>query len=276
MANPQVEQGFTTIANTLLDALPRARCNVREHIVLISIIRLTYGWNKKTDAISAGQISKATGIDRRNVQHVLAELERRRFITVERQGGRRCSIIGIQKDYELWLETDVSRDASSDVSPDARLTDVSTDASDVSVNVSADVSTDPLQRQKTQRRGESASHLLAEAGRNMSPKRLERLRQIRPRGILYTEQQVAAWFVMVAPKMEALSKRDLYKTAINWFARARPEEIEEAERAQKNRSFQDNRGTNGSGKAPEKPAMAPGETFVISPERLKASGDSSV
>jgi len=274
VANPQVEQGFTRIATALLDALPRARCTGREYAVIIAIIRLTYSWNKKTDAISAGQISKATGIARRHVQELLAELARRRMITVESRGERRSSIIGIQKDYDQWLQSDT--DGSANLAP-SRVSEIwhRGRGNGPVDSASADTADGALHRQTTQKRGEGPPQILAEAGRKLSPARIEKLRLLRPLGILYTAEQVAAWFVMEAPKMEAKGYRDLYRTAINWFSHVDKDDIKKAERAQRNRSFQDNRGTNGSGKAPEKPAMAPGETFVISPERLKASGDSS-
>ena len=50
------KEGFTQLANTLLDYLCMIDITKRQWRVMISLIRKTYGYNKKTDWIVAGQI----------------------------------------------------------------------------------------------------------------------------------------------------------------------------------------------------------------------------
>ena len=45
MASPQLEDGFTRVANELLEALAKLKLCAYETKVLIFIIRKTYGWN---------------------------------------------------------------------------------------------------------------------------------------------------------------------------------------------------------------------------------------
>ena len=47
MANPQKEEGYTAIANDLFEAVYRFNFTLRELKVLLSIIRRTYGYNRK-------------------------------------------------------------------------------------------------------------------------------------------------------------------------------------------------------------------------------------
>ena len=72
--SPQLENGYLKIANELWDALMQFPMSDHRWRILMTIMRKTYGFNKKQDAISLSQISKMTGIDRSNVCKTLKEL----------------------------------------------------------------------------------------------------------------------------------------------------------------------------------------------------------
>ncbi len=74
MANPQLEDGHTKIANEIMDALCRFRIPGEIRLVLDSIIRKTYGWHKKSDDISNSQLCEATGLKKGNVSRSLSKL----------------------------------------------------------------------------------------------------------------------------------------------------------------------------------------------------------
>ncbi len=101
MANPQVENGYTRIANELLEALGRARLTEREFRIVLAVIRLTYGFNQKQARISLQQLAELTGMDKANIHRTLKRLEAAQVLTI-RKAGRRLEI-AIQKDYEKWL-----------------------------------------------------------------------------------------------------------------------------------------------------------------------------
>lgn len=98
---PQVEDGYTRIANELFDAILGARLSSHELNVMMAVIRKTYGYNKKQDDISASQIGALCGIERTHVTAALKKLEAKQMIH-KRIGTFGC-VIGIQKDYSQWL-----------------------------------------------------------------------------------------------------------------------------------------------------------------------------
>lgn len=99
--SPQVENGYIRIANELNQAICRAHLSGNEMAVAFAIVAKTYGYNKKTDDMSASQIGDYCDIARNHVTEVLKSLEARNIIT--KRPGKYGSIIGIQKDYSLWL-----------------------------------------------------------------------------------------------------------------------------------------------------------------------------
>jgi len=99
MASPQLEDGYTPIANEILEQLAKVNLSSYESRVLWYIIRNTYGWHKKSDLISLDQIARGTNIKKPHASRALKNLERRNIIT--RIGKKQ---IGFQKDYSKWLQ----------------------------------------------------------------------------------------------------------------------------------------------------------------------------
>ena len=104
MANPQLEDGYTPIANEILEALMRSYLSPNQWQVLLCIIRKTYGFRKKIDYITNRQIVEATGLGKTTVSRALTKLKQQGLIT------RNGKHIGFLKDYELWK---VSRTANT-------------------------------------------------------------------------------------------------------------------------------------------------------------------
>jgi phage replication O-like protein O len=104
MANPQCENGYTKIANEIVEHLCSYRLAGQEWQVLWFIIRKTYGFKKKKDMIALSQFSEATGIDRRKIPALLNSLVAKNIIlkTVTNKGDTEAIFYGIQKDYEKW------------------------------------------------------------------------------------------------------------------------------------------------------------------------------
>lgn len=106
MASPQIEDGYTRIANELLDALFRFDFSKRQYKVVLYVIRRTYGFHKTKDIITNGEIAEATGLNRRNVISTISELVEMNVLQVEKSGvsvrGGEVSYVGINKRYTLW------------------------------------------------------------------------------------------------------------------------------------------------------------------------------
>jgi len=96
MANPQLEDGHTQIANEILGALMRIYLPPNQWQVLLCIIRKTYGFKKKVDWIANFQIVEATGLGKTIVSRALKALESRHMII------RNGKTLGFQKNWELW------------------------------------------------------------------------------------------------------------------------------------------------------------------------------
>ena len=101
MASPQVENGYTKIANELLDAYSAIRLSGEENQVFWTIVRKTYGFNKKEDSISLSQFCLATGLIKQNVCRALSKLIKKNIvIKIDKSN---ITKYRIQKDYTKWL-----------------------------------------------------------------------------------------------------------------------------------------------------------------------------
>ncbi len=96
MAKPQLENGYTQIANELLEHLIRMHLAPNQWQVLLCVIRKTYGFHKKVDYIANIQIEEATGLGKTVVSRALHDLVGLAIIT---KTGKR---LGFQKDWQQW------------------------------------------------------------------------------------------------------------------------------------------------------------------------------
>ena len=102
MANPQTENGHIRIATEIWEALVRTRIPGEARQVLDLIIRKTYGYHKKADQISTGQIVEATGLARRAVEKARKNLKEWNLIATAKKGGSQILLYCFNKDYEAW------------------------------------------------------------------------------------------------------------------------------------------------------------------------------
>ena len=90
------EDGYTRIANELLEAVLSAELTARQLKIVMAVIRKTYGFNKKSDRITNTQIADITGIHHTHVCKAKNELlERKILITNGRE-------IGVNKVVSEW------------------------------------------------------------------------------------------------------------------------------------------------------------------------------
>lgn len=107
MASPQKEDGFTPIANEIMDALCRTRIPGEERQVLDSILRKTYGWGKCEDKISLGTIAEMTGMKRSNVARALKSLLSKKIALVIKSDSTGINLLKFNKNYEGWVLSEV-------------------------------------------------------------------------------------------------------------------------------------------------------------------------
>jgi phage replication O-like protein O len=103
MASPQIENGFVRIAGELLAAIMKAELSGSEFRVMMAVVAKTYGWNKKEDQISIGQLMDMTGLTRRGVCKSTAALVNKKALGREQKGTTLTTTYWIQKDYDKWV-----------------------------------------------------------------------------------------------------------------------------------------------------------------------------
>jgi phage replication O-like protein O len=101
--NPQLEDGFTRIANEIVDRMCRLRLTNGEWLVMITVIRKTYGWGKKEDQISLSQFVEATEMRRPHVCRAISDLKSRKMIFVTQSGNRNGNFYCFNKHFDEWI-----------------------------------------------------------------------------------------------------------------------------------------------------------------------------
>lgn len=98
MARPRLKDGFTRIANELLEALISHKMCERKRVIASVIVRLTYGWSREWVTVSQVYIAQVTGIDEANVSRTMRDLKTDGILLTAQRG-----VFGVEKDWEKWL-----------------------------------------------------------------------------------------------------------------------------------------------------------------------------
>ena len=98
MASPQLENGFTRLANEILEALSTVQMSGTEWQFVICLFRKTYGFNKKEDWITGSQIVLMSGLKKERISEAKKRLLARNIVTEKRNK------ISFQKDHDQWIE----------------------------------------------------------------------------------------------------------------------------------------------------------------------------
>jgi len=104
MASPQKENGYTPIANEILEVLPKISLNGTQYRILFVVWRYTYGFNRKEHELSENFISKAIDCDRRQVRRELNNLINYKIISVKKEATfKNPRLIEFNKNYNEWV-----------------------------------------------------------------------------------------------------------------------------------------------------------------------------
>lgn len=103
MANPQLEDGYTKIANEVLEHIACAPIGSAEWACIAVVIRQTWGWGKKEAEIALKQFVGATARPVGSVRHALVNLQKKRIIAqVTPPAFDRAATWMLNKDWESW------------------------------------------------------------------------------------------------------------------------------------------------------------------------------
>ncbi len=100
MASPQKEDGYTAIANEIMEALSKYRIPGEQMQCLLFILRKTYGFNKKWDAIANSQLVRATGLRKQHVYRAIKGLIDKNLVT--KKGYNPAISYCFNKNYKTW------------------------------------------------------------------------------------------------------------------------------------------------------------------------------
>lgn len=104
MASPQKENGYTPIANELLEAIYRTDFTSTELKIILFTMRYTYGFSRKEHEISLNFISKGIGISKRYVSSSVSKLIEDNILNVVREHtDTKSRVIKLNKYYSKWI-----------------------------------------------------------------------------------------------------------------------------------------------------------------------------
>ena len=105
MKSPQLANGYTPIANELLEGLICYKFTQNDYKVLLAIIRKTYGYHKKWDAIGNSQLATMTGLQRTHVARSIRSLIAQNVLITD--DSQYKNTLGINKHYQNWGKTNI-------------------------------------------------------------------------------------------------------------------------------------------------------------------------
>lgn len=102
MASPQIKDGYTKIANELLEALYQFNATGSQFRVMLFLIRNIYGYGKTSRCIATSKIINGTGMNKSQCIRTLNELKVANMITGRLEETKKGITYRIQKNYKTW------------------------------------------------------------------------------------------------------------------------------------------------------------------------------
>ena len=99
---PQLENGYTRMANELIERLAGIRIPGEAMQALWLIIRKTYGFNKKSDTIALLQFCEHTGMKKPAVCRAVKKLEQLGIVSIIKKDNGNAAEYAIIKDSAKW------------------------------------------------------------------------------------------------------------------------------------------------------------------------------
>jgi phage replication O-like protein O len=112
MASPQIEKGYTRIANEIFKQIMRVNLNGTQFRIVMAIWRYTYGFKRKEHEMALSFIAGLIDASKSQVNRELANLIERKIINSNGIGPNGGRILGFNKDYEEW-DSDLSGEKAS-------------------------------------------------------------------------------------------------------------------------------------------------------------------
>lgn len=103
MASPQVENGYTKIANEILEVMAQTGVNATQFRIIMVVWRYTYGFNRKCHELGERFIARATGIHFKQIQREINDLISKNIVAVIKDASfQSARVLKFNKDYSSW------------------------------------------------------------------------------------------------------------------------------------------------------------------------------
>ena len=103
MADVQTENGYTKIADELLEVIPKFKFNGTQLRIIMVVWRYTYGFGRKDHEMSLSFFMKATGLGKTQLDRELKTLIERNVLTVtEESTYTKSRKLSFNKHYDAW------------------------------------------------------------------------------------------------------------------------------------------------------------------------------
>lgn len=107
MASPQTKNGYTRIANEILEHISKTDLNGTQLRIVMVLWRYTYGFRRKEHEMTLAFLAKAINSTKSHANKELTVLIERNIITVVGIGQKRGRILSFNKNYDEWSERQI-------------------------------------------------------------------------------------------------------------------------------------------------------------------------
>lgn len=108
------DDGFTRIANLILEALALVKLNATQIGICLFLLRRTYGWNRGEDAISLGDFAAACGTSKAYISRQLADLLQKNIIRRLFYAPGKTPVYAFASSIASWNDACIDLQALSD------------------------------------------------------------------------------------------------------------------------------------------------------------------
>jgi phage replication O-like protein O len=102
MANPQTKNGYTRIANEILEHVMKTNLNGTQFRIAMAIWRYTYGFGRKNFEMPISYIAKSICAGKSQTDRELKSLIDRNIVNVDGIGAKGARILSFNKNYDEW------------------------------------------------------------------------------------------------------------------------------------------------------------------------------
>jgi phage replication O-like protein O len=111
---PQLEDGYTRVANEILEKIAKTKLNGTQFRILMIVWRSTYGWNKKEYSLSLTYLANATEINKQQIKREVDSMIDRNILVVTTESTYTSSReIAFNKNYATTKKNTVSKKVDS-------------------------------------------------------------------------------------------------------------------------------------------------------------------